>query len=46
MNKYTIWIDYFHLLGSVILPEGAELDQAVFQIFLWAYLEVYYILMT
>lgn len=31
MKKYIIWIDYFHLLGSMSLPEGAELDQVIFQ---------------
>lgn len=30
-KNQIIWIDYFHLLGSVILPEGADLNQAIFQ---------------
>jgi len=38
MKKYIIWTDYFHFLGSMGLPEGAELGQAIFQIFLWVYL--------
>lgn len=26
-----MWIDYFQLLGDVILPKGADMSQAIFQ---------------